>query len=168
MGIDSDRFRTTIPEHLICPICFDVFEDPYSICSEEHILCHGCVPADKRCPVCRAPRDSNHRRPAKAMARIVGDCELKCPNAGKEGCPWVGTVSNEKEHAHACPFRLVHCNSRGCPALVPLNGMPTHYQTCPFATISCPRGGRNCGGPGMGLSIRSSTKRHDAACLLWK
>lgn len=67
MGIDSDRF-TSVPEYLICQselarrwregrgaeeliffrpsaACFDVFDNPYSICAEEYTYCKAVSPS---------------------------------------------------------------------------------------------------------------------------
>ena len=61
MGIDSKIF-VNISEHLICPVCLDVFDDPTTaLCG--HTCCYSCwyslgkqslaTPKEIKCPSCR-------------------------------------------------------------------------------------------------------------------
>ncbi|KAL8286770.1 hypothetical protein RQP46_004298 [Phenoliferia psychrophenolica] len=161
MGICSDRFITSVAEHLICPVCFDVLDNPHRVCAEEHTYCKACVGnANDGCPTCRAPRDPAVFQPARHLARVIGEFELTC--AKKElGCPWTGP----------CIYRDVACTNSvfGCDIKVQFRNLATHVNTeCKHETIECPRGGVDCGGPGHGRYQRSAPKPHGDVCLKWK
>ncbi|KAL8286730.1 hypothetical protein RQP46_004258 [Phenoliferia psychrophenolica] len=168
MGICSERFITPVPEFLVCPVCFDVLDDPHAVCKEEHTYCKTCVGnANDGCPTCRAPRDP---RPAIHLGRIIGEFELTCVNK-EQGCPWTGPVSNEKEHGLGCIYRDVACPNSvfGCDVKVQSRNLATHVSNeCKHETAECPRGGVDCGGPGRGRYQRSAAKAHDDVCLKWK
>ncbi|KAL8286771.1 hypothetical protein RQP46_004299 [Phenoliferia psychrophenolica] len=144
MGICSDRFITSVPEHLICPVCYDVLDDPHAVCREEHIYCKACV--------------GN------------ADDGLSCVNK-ESGCSWTGPVSNEKAHGLGCVYRDVACpnSAFGCDVRVHFRSIATHIKDdCNHETAECPRGGVDCGGPGEGWYQRSAPEAHDDVCLKWK
>ena len=61
---------------LRCPLCFDTFDDPYSLPCQ-HSFCHTCIVSSFRvtklmqCPLCKAPAWMRQLAPNHTLAGIV-------------------------------------------------------------------------------------------------
>lgn len=93
---------TQISQHLVCPICQDVFTDPIRIdCG--HTFCKACIDfaakSNNLCPICRAKLKKARSRDLIAY-NIIGDLLVYCPSLG---CKWSGAIFELQFHIAKCP-----------------------------------------------------------------
>lgn len=86
----SQRTRLTAQDsedqsELLCPICFELFEEPYIVrCG--HTFCYGCITraiaTDPRCPTCGAAVRNDEIGPNFLLNALVGKARARATSAG--------------------------------------------------------------------------------------
>lgn len=91
----------SIPEHLLCPLCFHPLVSPVEHSQCHQVFCEKCVSGIKNCPICRSGGDYS---PVKLKILVTALDELKvfCPNPLCEQ----KTVSRGSffDHFEKCPI----------------------------------------------------------------
>jgi hypothetical protein len=122
MGIDRTIFEN-VSEHLICPVCLDVLDDPATgLCG--HTCCYSCwfmiasvehtSPVEISCPLCRQKYDIPDAQThssfiwstngklfvrARIIKDIIGDLVTKCHWSG---CKVKEKYSDRAKHLENC------------------------------------------------------------------
>ncbi len=112
------KFLDPVPEKLTCSICTDILRDPHLTgCCGQH-FCHACLRSwfkkhkIKTCPHCRT-RSFSHILD-KSVTREINQLKVRCSH-DKEGCKWVGELSNLQSHLNSeegCDYELVSCPNK--------------------------------------------------------
>jgi len=124
-----------LASNLLCPICFNVFDQAVTACNENHTYCRRCLEthieraqardADQpaRCPECRRTIKFTTRegegvgragRPFPMVARLVDNLRILCPHGD---CKFECALSEMAAHEETCAFK--------------------EDKHCPFACIGC-------------------------------
>lgn len=110
MGIDTHRFVATVPNALICTICNDVLDNPVQCPTNQHIFCLECITHwledHKSCPLDREELSAAQLQPARVIALILEDYDVKCEFFGN-GCKVVMRFGSINEHGANCEFDYV-------------------------------------------------------------
>ena len=197
------EFVDKVPERYLCSIvCHKVLRDAcLLVCCGNHI-CESCLnrwlssqgklrqQEDQKEPVCPHCREKNFTHVKNlALRREIDELKIRCTN-GKEGCTWVGALSNLKTHLETekgCGFVEVHCTNKCKKQLkrkhltdhliqhCPLRKYKCqycgqedtyqtitekHYDECPNYPLDCPN---TCGGRGI---KRAKMSQHRSKCPL--
>ena len=107
-------FSGTLPDRIICKICYCPSRDPYlSVCCG-HVFCKTCIDQVKRassssdaCPMCRDEKFPTV--PNKQIDREVKSLKVSCTNKEK-GCSWKGEIQAIEAHKKACLLETVQCD----------------------------------------------------------
>ena len=97
----------SISKHLICSICYEVFNDPvHGDC--QHIFCRVCIThcfGKKQtisCPIDRKPIKKAQLQKSMLAYQIINDLQIFCCN---EGCEWKGSLDAITHHLPNCALR---------------------------------------------------------------
>ena len=105
---------TQISKHLFCPICIEVFTNPYRLfCgyflsfydfnSISHTFCKNCITTwannHQNCPVCREYVEENLAGKDLIANKIIQDLEVFCPN---RICCWKDRLEEFPKHYKIC------------------------------------------------------------------
>ncbi|KAH0487269.1 MAG: hypothetical protein KVP17_002576 [Porospora cf. gigantea B] len=107
MGVSRELAVNPVSDELVCSICRDIIERPVqTVCN--HLFCQKCLTSwmaqSATCPI-------DHHRLAEGdvmrlqdvstvMFRLYSSTKVKCPR--HTICPWVGCLSDLKEHQREC------------------------------------------------------------------
>lgn len=142
MGYDKVIFLDQpLDDNLLCPICFDVYEEATTACASGHTFCKPCLERgggnsssnNDKCPTCRADRMSLPNRPLRGMIEgLRVHCgEGKCKDGGapdKKMRLASGDANDMDENE----------NLSSCEWTGKLGQLDDHKKACPFASIRCP------------------------------
>ena len=141
-GHDYD-FISTLPDRIICKICYLPSRDPYlSVCCG-HIFCKSCLDSvkaaavTKACPFCREEKFVTF--PNKAVDREVKELHIYCTNIEK-GCKWQGELNDINNHlcnSGGCQFEEVKCPNR-CKKIIQRRYLTSHIKNhCIHRKVNC-------------------------------
>ena len=116
-----------------CPVCFELFEDPYQFTCCGYHICKTCTGGVDKCPQCRAT--SAKAAPDKFFARQISNLKVECYNY-KKGCTWTGTLREFKQHEDNCPKNKSEC--RYCKLTFPQKTFSAHADACEETPHPCP------------------------------
>ena len=142
------QFVDKVPERCVCSvICHKVLRDArLLVCCGKHI-CETCLnrwlrsqgklrQQREKCPHCR--QNLTHVKDLSVIQE-VNDLKIHCTN-GKEGCSWVGALSNLKTHLESekgCGYVEVHCTNK-CNKELKRKVLTDHLiQHCPLRKYKC-------------------------------
>ena len=105
--VDED----TIPDHLKCHMCYEVFLDPIMDMACQHTFCKECILSwiksnnnknqKPSWPVCRKNLCPKGKLKRNLMAfQIINELSIHCSN--HPHCPWVGTLDTADTHIPKC------------------------------------------------------------------
>lgn len=136
MGLDY-VFTRRPPQHLECPICLSVLEEPQvSSCCGNH-FCRACIQrvmgSSKPCPLCQEVGFNVMLH--KGIMREVNSLEVKCPKENL-GCLWKGELGKAANHmSKDCGYVEVEC-VYGCGGHFQRHCIRQHEEsTCPARPI---------------------------------
>ena len=95
-----------IEKYLTCPICQEIFDDPYRITCG-HTFCKNCINKwekkrkEEECPLCREEYIKNFSGKDLIAQAIINDSLVNCIY---QGCPWKGKLSELNNHIQTCLF----------------------------------------------------------------
>ena len=98
-------------EELICPICFNIFEDPVMELPNQHILCFKCLmkfnkkftkDSEKQlCPLCKVQIKEIIK--PRFIINLLNNIEMKClASFQNEKCNWKGNAIDFYIHKKNC------------------------------------------------------------------
>lgn len=105
MGYDVNRFQEDV-EDFLCPVCFDVLNDPIELKKCEHIFCRHCIVKwfheHPTCPVDREQiKESHLRQTSRFFRQQYSRLKIRCQYVGK-GCAELVPIVNITEHESIC------------------------------------------------------------------
>lgn len=136
MGFDINRFKSRLPNEIICCICFGVLDQPHEVIECGHMFCRQCifkwihdpyynVPT---CPICRKDICIEDIRPASDMIiQYISRLRIKCDFA-ELGCIMDIRFGEFNRHRATCPLnpmKPINCH-RGCGVRLPPAQMLKH------------------------------------------
>lgn len=135
MGYDVNRFVEQVDEEVICPICFNVLEDPIQINYCEHSYCKQCINEwlieHPNCPIDREKVSSRNLSPISRLLRVLlSRLRIRCENESR-GCNHVSSLETIHVHAAVCEFnpkRLLVCTG-GCGFVIAQDELVSHDCT---------------------------------------
>lgn len=98
--------KEKIEKYLTCPICQEIFDDPYRITCG-HTFCKKCLiqwekkSNDTVCPLCREEYLNNLSGKDLIAQAMINDAIVTCIY---KGCPWKEKLSNLEHHIQTCLF----------------------------------------------------------------
>ncbi|ESS29739.1 zinc finger, C3HC4 type (RING finger) domain-containing protein [Toxoplasma gondii RUB] len=141
-------------EHLICPVCQDLLDNPLATPCDHH-FCRSCCEnlmksGIQTCPLCNkqtygssGKKDDDGRAvdtwlfsdPNKSFIRILEGTPMVCSN---DGCEEVIPLGEFPQHlASHCTQRIVPCVYDGCQTYIKAVELEVHMKTCPHRTVHC-------------------------------
>ena len=114
MGFSADLVLQQVDEELICPICYDVLEDPYTACNECHLFCDKCMTTIHRCPMDRGELTMEPLF-VRPVANLIAKLKVGCDSVV---CDWTGRCDVLRGHETKCLFQKIHCDC-GCATELP-------------------------------------------------
>jgi len=133
------KFVDRLDERLACPICKNVFNEPWQT-SCGHRFCRNCLdplirPTCLRCPLdgeTIVPDDSFRDR---CCEREVLDLKCSCRYA-ERSCDWSGELRNLQAHEENCKYGDVQC--RACVQTMERRHIEQHRTNeCINRAITC-------------------------------
>ena len=132
----EDIFVDELPDYLKCPICLCCLSNPYQTpCG--HRFCKECIlpvinSRNNVCPKDRTVIDLSNTFPDNAVRLQINSLKIKCP---KQGCDWVGELSDKQNHLKRCKFVDVPCDLCGikCQKV----NLEKHKSECPQRKVLC-------------------------------
>ena len=153
------------PQEYFCPVTLELLRDPKQTeCCGHHLsgeVVSRLQREGKPCPLCK---DHNFTvTNDKFFKRKANELKVRCPHK-RNGCEWVGELSNLDQHSNSCPKRpwqCEHCDYQGtydvgttdhlpnctkypepCPnqckiGTVPRCDMEKHLTQCPLQLVEC-------------------------------
>lgn len=107
MGIDINRFVSTIPDDLICHFCDNVLDNPVRWPANEQLFCLDCITQwlqnNSSCQLDMEELLTTQLKPAHVTANLIEDYSVKCEFAG-HGCQVVMKLGLIKGHRDDCEF----------------------------------------------------------------
>ena len=102
--------KDAISEHLICPICQEIFNYPIALtCS--HVFCDGCIREwlkhQRTCPECRQSVDLHSSHKDLIAHKFLDSVPVYCSYLG---CSWIGRMDALQGHMSDC-----ECNPAKLP-----------------------------------------------------
>lgn len=119
MEADPDFQDHQAAKEFTCPVCLSLAVHPQLNPPCGHHYCNSCaerlVSKGQPCPECRA--DIVNLVPDKFFERKMNELKVLCPFR-KDGCKWVGPLSDLQYHKERCMAHLQVCefNYAGCQA----------------------------------------------------
>jgi hypothetical protein len=127
-GLPTDLFVEKPKQKVICPLCFDVYQNPHQ-CTNGHIFCFKCIEtsinAYEECPVCRMQMlgvgdlsrniflsDEIDDLIVYCKPHTIADYPLNV-----DICHWSGPLKQRDTHLNHCSYN--------------------HYVNCPVAADCC-------------------------------
>jgi E3 ubiquitin-protein ligase NRDP1 len=96
--------KEKLEKYLTCPICQDIFEDPYRITCG-HTYCQKCLTqwekTSKFCPLCRKIYNKRYSGRDLLAQTMINDAIVTCIY---KGCPWKEKLSKLQNHIDSCLF----------------------------------------------------------------
>ena len=107
---------TTLSAELRCPVCKNIFQQPYILCCG-HSFCLHCIQncihiMGWHCPLCKTPFTKSGMMRDQLLTNTLEEEQVRClfPN-----CTWSGTINECKLHYCVRPFK------KGLSELLALN-----------------------------------------------
>lgn len=162
---DRAQLVATLDERLTCPICKNVFDEPWQA-SCGHRFCKKCLDGSFESEILRCPFDGEEWVRAgffrdKCCEREVLSLPCFCRYKNR-GCKWKGELRYLKTHETNCQYSDVKCQACGetmertkleehalkdcinralkctyCGEKVPQSKMEDHLEICPKFPIGC-------------------------------
>jgi hypothetical protein len=86
---------------LICPICYDIFDNPVMETINQHVFCYTCLlkSGQFRCPICKIPITQLSKPSViiKLLESITRTCIFTA-------CTFSGTLTEYNNHIATCPY----------------------------------------------------------------
>ena len=117
-GYATDRFKVSVDNNFLCPICAEVLKDPVQ-CQNQHYFCKVCIKKHletnaKSCPICVQDLDEKTlAEPPRILTDYLNGLLICCDHSEK-GCTEVIPVSQLKAHVRECKYRPVVCTNDRC------------------------------------------------------
>ncbi len=138
-GHEVSIFVDKPPENCLCPLCFNVFDDPKQ-CSNGHCFCASCIASvlssnHKECPICKTKisgaflgRNLFAKSVIDEMKTICISCfDRQHPHSYTDCCTWNGLIADRQNHFDIeCQFREVICDQNGCNIWVQKRSLLKH------------------------------------------
>lgn len=99
-----DVINDNVPEHLKCPICFEMPEGKIFQCKDGHVIGEECYMQLKECPQCRVPFDKNAEIRNRLMESMLDELKMECPYHAS-GCKEKLDRKTIRQHVESCRFR---------------------------------------------------------------
>ncbi|XP_046920220.2 E3 ubiquitin-protein ligase NRDP1 [Dermatophagoides farinae] len=137
MGYDINRFKSRLPNEIICGICFGVLDDPQEIIECGHMFCHNCIYRwlddpyynTVTCPICRRDICVDDIRPAiDSVRQYINRLRIRC-DFDHLGCIADVRLEDYGRHYTQCPLnprKPIKCH-RGCGVHLPPAEMLQHH-----------------------------------------
>ena len=142
-GYAADRFKVSVDNNFLCPICSDILKDPVQ-CQNQHYFCKVCIKKHletnaKSCPICVQDLDEKTlAEPPRILTDYLNGLLISCDNSEK-GCTEVVPVSQLKAHARECKYRPVVCANEKCGQTFNQEDLVDHVNNaCEYRLIHCP------------------------------
>mmetsp|Transcript_9794 Transcript_9794/g.23946 ORF Transcript_9794/g.23946 Transcript_9794/m.23946 type:complete len:485 (-) Transcript_9794:146-1600(-) len=161
MGFPTEMFVSQpVADHLLCPICHDVFEDPFMLAGCGHSFCKGCLQRQKQaieahnaladtddedenkdlrdlcCPTCRRtitiPQCKN-----LSLQHVVHELTVKC-NSGDEDSSVDDENSRRVRRRMENGGTLMIPSLNSCTWTGTLQDWINHKKECQFVVTKCP------------------------------
>lgn len=124
----------------ICPVCFDIFENPVNInCGNGHVFCFRCVTrctqfqSRHSCPVCRLPFDLNSLVRAVEIETFIKSHSSLC-----QGCQRKFPLEGIKYHESKCrdlQLKQMEC-AKSLNHGTPNSQVPNRFTfKCPYCPL---------------------------------
>ena len=139
-GYVDERFKSTVPEDLHCPICRNVLKDPKQCKENEHHFCEQCIishlTVSRTCPMCQEYLTvKSLKKPSRFIRNNLDNLEISCEN---EGCKAVVCLGELQSHIASCDYALVRCSNGGCRLEVKRKDKEYHEKVhCRYRVIRC-------------------------------
>ena len=140
-GYIDERFNSTVPEDLHCPICRNVLKEPKQCKENEHHFCEECILGhlnlSRTCPLCQDYLTTkNIKKPSRFIRNSLDNLEISCENAG---CNAIVRLGDLKRHTAKCDHALVTCTNARCHMQVKRQEKKYHEEVkCKFRVLQCP------------------------------
>ncbi|KAI8807782.1 WD40-repeat-containing domain protein [Cladochytrium replicatum] len=125
---------------LLCPICRDVCTDPVITLVCHHSFCRTCISKsienEPQCPLCRSKLRKEDLHPNLALAGLIQELLVYCPNR-EFGCNDVVRLESRSYHSSHCAFAPRSCSYAkfGCTFKGTLTSVNQHLADCAFEKI---------------------------------
>ena len=145
MGKDKKAFAQEVPKHLICSLCFEVFEDPLQCLICKNVSCKECVETwfvkwkKHECPLSGEHASlENFTECPKIFQNEIKELECWC-RFKENGCISVFWNERVKEHEKNCDFEMTKCKwkKNGCKVSGLRENIRKHEQQCVYEKVSC-------------------------------
>jgi len=136
------QYLEPINPNLICCICNDAFQRPFSAVTCGHTFCLQCISqalqTSQKCPIDRERLTLEMLRPAvQIVTNMVNELKVFCPN-GEMGCTVVMERQGVRHHLEReCEFALVACANEGCDLVARRAEVIQHAENCQFKRVTC-------------------------------
>ena len=132
-------------EMLLCGVCFTLLKDPQLLtCCGDQLICKEClVKAHERnkvlrqqsiCPFCRS--EDFKMIPNADIRKLVDNLKVWCPQKNN-GCKWVGTIQEGKQHLTICPYTAIRCPRNCSMGKFQRHHLSDHNAVCPAEPVFC-------------------------------
>ena len=142
-GYATDRFKVSVDNNFLCPICAEVLKDPVQ-CQNQHYFCKVCIKKHletnaKSCPICVQDLDEKTlAEPPRILTDYLNGLLISCDHSEK-GCTEVVPVSQLKAHVRECKYRPVVCANEKCGQTFNQEDLVDHLNNaCEYRLIHCP------------------------------
>ena len=141
-------FVDSIPDRVVCKICYLPSRDPYLTTCCGHVFCKSCLNNAKKaattrgsitkgCPVCCDKKFVTFCN--KQLDREVKGLHVMCTNK-ERGCQWQGELNDVNNHLgnnDGCQFEDVKCSNE-CGKMLQRQYLTSHVETeCPRRKVDC-------------------------------
>ncbi|KAL1469847.1 hypothetical protein MTO96_040833, partial [Rhipicephalus appendiculatus] len=94
-----------VSDLLECPVCGDYALPPILQCQNGHHLCNRCRQRVARCPICRAPKDTNRNLALDHLAEMnLFQCKYH-----SQGCSAALAIAAKQKHEMSCEHGPCSC-----------------------------------------------------------
>ena len=142
-GYATDRFKVSVDNNFLCPICSEVLKDPVQ-CQNQHHFCKVCIKKHletnaKSCPICvQDLEEKTLAEPPRILTDYLNGLLISCDHSEK-GCTEVIPVSQLKAHVRECKYRPVVCPNEKCGQTFNQEDLVEHVNNaCEYRLIHCP------------------------------
>lgn len=137
MGYDINRFKSRLPNEIICGICFGVLDDPQELIECGHMFCNNCINRwlddpyynTPTCPICRRDFCLDDLRPSiDSIRKYINRLRIRC-DFESLGCIADVRLEDYYRHYYQCqlnPQKPIKCH-RGCGVYLPSEKLLQHH-----------------------------------------
>ena len=157
-GYDEERFATTVNQHFLCLICFNVLREPVLCPRNHHCFCRSCITKHlenfRRCPTCADELTvETLAEPQRMVKDILNELNIHCIYIDR-GCQEILQLQHLERHEATCGFTPAVCTNQGCGVTLNQRDLIHHQsELCEFRKLKC----HSCGE--MTKTLTSMEKR---------